>query len=454
MTKRILGLLVCFALVACLLPVTSRAVTTINTVEIVNFAEPVDGNSPFFGAMTQTPGCKIHSVEWYDVDANAYLHIGDKFVAGTVYQAIIWVEADDGYEFSYTNSYTTNVSATLNGKTAKVNKAYEYNAWAMVEITYTFEPCPKKEIKTLELQLDAAEEGKYVPFNFSNQLTNVVPYPELNFNRFYPTGFHWSNSSTVSNGARFQGGCDYWVEIALRPLYSTYTFAEDFSATINGRPAIIKQLGKDYVLLSMEFTCYGTIKSYHLSPVVSLPIAGNTPAYGVTYAYPQCEHIDYATVLGWYDVQTGRELSAVNDTFQAGKQYRVEVECMAAYAYKFDRNMEYSPLITGHSVDSYYFGYNNYYGRETITLVKTFTVPGGTTPPPEPPPVTPTNSRGDLNQDGQVNDEDVAYLLWYTLFPDDYPISVDADYTGDGSINNEDVAYLLWYTLFPDDYPI
>ena len=174
----------------------------------------------------------------------------------------------------------------------------------------------------------------------------------------------------------------------------------------------------------------------------------------MTYVYPQCEHIDYATVLGWYDVQTGRKLSAVDDTFQAGKQYRVEVECLAAYAYKFDRNMEYSPLITGHSVDSYCFGYNEYYGRETITLVKTFTVPGGTTPPPEPPPVTPTNSRGDLNQDGQVNNEDVAYLLWYTLFPDDYPISVDADYTGDGSINIVDVAYLVWHTLFPDDYPI
>ena len=65
-----------------------------------------------------------------------------------------------------------------------------------------------------------------------------------------------------------------------------------------------------------------------------------------------------------------------------------------------------------------------------------------------------TDLSGDLNGDGAVNNEDVAYLLWFTLFPEDYPLSVDADFTGDGAVNNEDVAYLLWHTLFPEDYPI
>ena len=64
------------------------------------------------------------------------------------------------------------------------------------------------------------------------------------------------------------------------------------------------------------------------------------------------------------------------------------------------------------------------------------------------------NIPGDLNGDDNVNNEDVAYLLWYTLFPEDYPIDADVDFTGDGNINNEDVAYLLWHTLFPEDYPL
>ncbi|MBO5323976.1 MAG: hypothetical protein J6A88_07760 [Oscillospiraceae bacterium] len=61
---------------------------------------------------------------------------------------------------------------------------------------------------------------------------------------------------------------------------------------------------------------------------------------------------------------------------------------------------------------------------------------------------------GDMDGDGVLNDKDVAQLLWHTLFPEDYPISADADFNGDGKVDDEDVAYLLWHTLFPDEYPI
>ena len=65
-----------------------------------------------------------------------------------------------------------------------------------------------------------------------------------------------------------------------------------------------------------------------------------------------------------------------------------------------------------------------------------------------------TGMEGDFNGDGVVNDADVAYLLWHTLFADQYPIDINGDVNNDGVVNDADVAYLLWHTLFPEQYPI
>ena len=61
---------------------------------------------------------------------------------------------------------------------------------------------------------------------------------------------------------------------------------------------------------------------------------------------------------------------------------------------------------------------------------------------------------GDFNGDLAVDDGDVAYLLWHTLFADLYPIVINGDLNGDGFVNDADVAYLLWHTLFPEKYPL
>lgn len=62
--------------------------------------------------------------------------------------------------------------------------------------------------------------------------------------------------------------------------------------------------------------------------------------------------------------------------------------------------------------------------------------------------------RGDFTGDGEVNNRDVEYLLWHTLFPDTYPVEYDVDLNNDGEVNNRDVEYLLWHTLFPETYPV
>ena len=61
---------------------------------------------------------------------------------------------------------------------------------------------------------------------------------------------------------------------------------------------------------------------------------------------------------------------------------------------------------------------------------------------------------GDLTGDKLVDNRDVEYLLWHTLFPTEYTLNQDADLNQDGNVDNRDVEYLLWHTLFPADYPL
>lgn len=62
--------------------------------------------------------------------------------------------------------------------------------------------------------------------------------------------------------------------------------------------------------------------------------------------------------------------------------------------------------------------------------------------------------KGDLDNNGSVDDEDVIYLLWHTLMPKDYEVNQDVDYDANGIVDDEDVIYLLWHTLMPKDYPL
>ena len=61
---------------------------------------------------------------------------------------------------------------------------------------------------------------------------------------------------------------------------------------------------------------------------------------------------------------------------------------------------------------------------------------------------------GDTTGDGQLNNDDVVYLLWNLLFGDEYPLVCNGDFTGDNAFNNDDVVYLLWHLLFGDEYPL
>ncbi len=62
--------------------------------------------------------------------------------------------------------------------------------------------------------------------------------------------------------------------------------------------------------------------------------------------------------------------------------------------------------------------------------------------------------RGDMDQNGRTDSGDAIYLLFHTLFGQDYRLGQDGDVDQNGSVDSDDAIYLLFFTLFPLSYPL
>ena len=65
-----------------------------------------------------------------------------------------------------------------------------------------------------------------------------------------------------------------------------------------------------------------------------------------------------------------------------------------------------------------------------------------------------TELPGDMNGDGVINKDDAIYLLRHVVFPDKYPVTIEADINADNAVNKDDAIYLLRHVVFPDKYPL
>ncbi|MBO4501254.1 MAG: dockerin type I repeat-containing protein [Clostridia bacterium] len=54
----------------------------------------------------------------------------------------------------------------------------------------------------------------------------------------------------------------------------------------------------------------------------------------------------------------------------------------------------------------------------------------------------------DYNNSGVITSDDAIYLLRYTLFPDQFPVTQSGDVNGDGSVDSDDAIRLLRFLLF------
>lgn len=240
--KRLLAMLLCLVLAVCLLPGRVSAATTIENVSLT-LQYPDAGKAPYEPAWYGR-GYSVYDVEWYDRNKNRYLESGDKIQAGHQYEVTIWVEADSGYEFKAANDNAPSITATVNGSSAEVKKAYEYKAWAMVTVTYAFDAVPEKGwISSVDLTVPAPVTGAK-PFydeieTASYALGNV--YFSGQTDPKMKNGISWYNATNFQQldpvtGEVFAPQTPYEFHCLVFPLEG-YRITREARARVNGQPA-------------------------------------------------------------------------------------------------------------------------------------------------------------------------------------------------------------------------
>ena len=130
--KKVLAVFLNLIMILSLVSITVFAADEILAVIVLNIDAPEDGAE--FDRFADIPNGQPYNIfsqpEWYDETDKRFLEMGDSFEAGHIYTVNVWLEANDGYEFKSTDS-KTDVTASINGKTAEAGKAYFDNEnWA------------------------------------------------------------------------------------------------------------------------------------------------------------------------------------------------------------------------------------------------------------------------------------------------------------------------------------
>ncbi len=95
---------------------------------------------PLYSPVTVTPGACVKSTVWNDMTLDGkYVPAGTDFIDGHTYCMQIWLESEYGYEFRADNSGRPDVTATINGMSAKVVEDLSDNKQLFIDYEFTYE---------------------------------------------------------------------------------------------------------------------------------------------------------------------------------------------------------------------------------------------------------------------------------------------------------------------------
>ena len=313
----------------------------------------------------------------------------------------------------------------------------------------------------LKREIKITENGKYI---VTGENTSYIPYTigtikiELNMRivmadadrGIYQTKtvyLRTAKPDTIATGT---------AKSACSLLRYTYNESEKLSSISKGTSVeIVGTEGNYYQVFFNNYVGYVpksllNVQTPVFDPVIkdielliAEPYAGQTPATTCQLLSEGCQ-LYKTDPITWTATETGKILKP-GEKFQEGKSYTLSIWVAAKDGYRFQVDAGYNPKMTGTingNLPPFIQKAYEQDPQEVVELTYTFSnIRAGAL-------------RGDLNGDGWVDNQDVEYLLWHTLFPTEYSLNQDGNLDGVSGVDNRDVEYLLWHTLFPETYPL
>ena len=372
------------------------------------------------------------------------------------------------------------------------------------------------KISTVELEINPAFDGNNI--DYDAYAPYEADYEVENYNsEVWENGVRWVQGSTTlrpANANHFELGKEYTVTISVVPKAGAAFDKSNFKATVNGQAADVFFETDNNILVSYTFTVPESCEVYiYLDAADAEPISGVDVAKGSVFGTPETPGRENEDFAGWYTDRAltkpydgtkpitentnlfpkwvpkpvdETEIAAVNlkiyntfdghavdyaayapagagyevedynndwwahgvfweqgstsfkpsqtNTFERGKEYKITVSVIIKDGYHFNRSDSFRAYVNGNPATYFFDNENN------VLVFYTFTAT--------------EHTRGDLDGDGEVTDDDAIYLLMYTFFADEYPVGEDVDYDKSGTVDDDDAIYLLMHTFFADEYPI
>ncbi len=299
----------------------------------------------------------VYSIEWFDKTDDRFLESGETFKAGHTYCVQVWVEAKSGYEFN-TTAAEYNMKGYINQKSAELSKAFEYQRWAMVVLSYTFPKVAEgnkitrvdiKDIIEPKIGRQSIARAHYLKYSEGVTGYKATWYVDKNFDTPF-TGVFAENKS-------------YTLEVILEAAEG-YSFAVDQNGENDALVFFNSTLGDEMyfdaqgrVVARINYDNTGDAPEKILGVIsysIKAPVVGETPSYEAeNQRDDELYYIDKNNAgstkngITWREVEGEGKTLRETDTFEAGKIYYAAIRVKPKEGYVFDTDENGDLLVSG-----------------------------------------------------------------------------------------------------------